>query len=102
VSALAEWVVLEDSAVLVDMVAPADMAALVVELMALLVVLDPGRTARRAVSGAGVVEVVGLFPIWAPARAAMCRKRRINMSGMEEILVGRREISLVLSQAAVF
>jgi len=102
VAVLAEWAVLEDSAVLVDMVAPADMVALVVEPMALLVVLDLGRTARRAVSGVGVVEVVALCPIWAPARAAMCRKRRINMSGMGEILVVRREISLVLSQAAVF
>jgi len=45
----AELVVLEDSPVLVDMVAPADMAALVVEPMALLVVLDLGKTARRAV-----------------------------------------------------
>jgi len=101
VAVQAEWAVLEDSAVLVDMVAPADMAALVVEPMALLVVLDLGRTARRAVSGAGVVEVVALCPMWAPARAATRRKRRINMSGMGEILVVRREISLVLSQAAV-
>jgi len=92
----------EDSAVLVDTVAPAGMAALVEEPMAVLVVLDLGKIARRAVSGVGVEEVVALCPTWAPARAAMCRKRRINMSGMGEILVVRREISLVLSQAAVF
>jgi len=102
--------VLVVSAVLVDMVALGLTAALaladsVVLAEALgrkawLAVLDLVRTALLAESGAGVEEAVALFPMWVLVRAVMRRKPHINMSGMVEILVVRKEISLASSQVA--
>ena len=93
----------EDMAVVVDMAAladmlaleePEDMAVVVVEPTASLAVLDQGRIALLVVSDAAVEGEAAVCPMWVRVRAATRRKRHTRMSGMEEILVGRGEISL--------